>query len=177
MINRKSWHYPGEEPEVDDTDDETEPDMRRRPISVYQTPNRGRLPSPALSDAGGNQPTTNAAPGALLSPREPSPASNLTVVADAQTASPTIQQPSTISDQVSRRGNNNVKRSGKTPRPRRQMQRKKKSNNKDWDADKENRKPKTTKEAILPSRRSSRRNAASRLWFLDDSGKACLVSR
>ncbi|UKZ74164.1 hypothetical protein TrVFT333_001823 [Trichoderma virens FT-333] len=195
-IGRKSWHYPGQEPELEDPEEQLpepdEPHVRSRPVSAYQSRGQERLLSPELSDdeaaAGNAQP--NFAPSDVSSVREPSVELDLPapVIAEVSAISPTnspIVTPTANNSRASRGRNNAQQNISKPTTPRRTHRKNKNKNKKDQESkDKtvkqqpRNRKPKTTLmvEEPVVSRRSSRRNAGSQLYFLDDSGKACLVA-
>ncbi|KAK1247057.1 hypothetical protein MKX08_000859 [Trichoderma sp. CBMAI-0020] len=185
-IGRKSWHYPGQEPELDDEPDEPfpEPDQayaQSISTSVYRSRSRQPLLSPELSDDeihAGNS-LSISAPINVSTSRGPSATPNMQVpVAEipdvSLNTSPTIT-PAVDIGRVSRQ--RNVKKST----PRRETRRKNKDKTRKGKKDKiveqqpQNRKRETTtateKSAAL--RRSSRRNAQAPLWFLDDRGKAC----
>lgn len=186
-IGRKSWHYPGQEPELDDEPDEPFPESdqayaQSSSTSAYRSRGRQPLLSPELSDdeinAGNSQ--SISAPVNVSTPREPSttPDSQVPVVAEisnnAPDTPPTITPTVNIS-QVSRQ--RNIKKS----KPRHETRRKNKGKSEKGKKDKtiqkqpQNRKRGTTSaaEESVTLRRSSRRNAQAPLWFLDDRGKAC----
>ncbi|EHK22555.1 uncharacterized protein TRIVIDRAFT_221824 [Trichoderma virens Gv29-8] len=199
-IGRKSWHYPGQEPELEDPEEQLpepdEPHVRSGSVSAYQSRGQERLLSPELSDdeeaVGNAQP--NSAPSDVSSVREPSVAPELpvSVIAEASAVSPTnsptnspIVTPTANNSRLPCGRNNAQRNISKPTTPRRTNRKNKNKNKKDQESkDKtvkrqpRNRKPKTTLmvEEPVVSRRSSRRNAGSQLYFLDDSGKACLVA-
>ncbi|KAL7940515.1 hypothetical protein V8C42DRAFT_337346 [Trichoderma barbatum] len=198
-IGRKSWHYPGQEPELEEPELErsdeplSEPDesyAQSEPVSVYQSRSREPLPSPGLSDGGvdaGNTQLDFASIDGSI-PREPStaPDSRVPVIAEAPNISPNISLAITPTANIGRvsRQRTSTPPSVEKPSPRHKTRRKdknkKEKDNKDKTVQRQprNRKPKTTpvaKESVV-LRRSSRRNPETELWFLDDRDKARLVA-
>ncbi|KAM0512402.1 hypothetical protein ACHAPE_008851 [Trichoderma viride] len=186
-IGRKSWHYPGQEPELDDETDEPFPEQdeayaQSGSISMHR--NRGRQPllSPELSDDDINASNiqSNSAPINVSTPREPSdtPDLQVPVVAEIPDVSPNPSLTITPTVKVGRVSRQrNVKKSTprhKTPRKNKDKTGKGKKD-KTVEQQPRNRKRKTTTatEESAALRRSSRRNAQAPLWFLDDRGKAC----
>ncbi|KAL7928150.1 hypothetical protein V8C35DRAFT_318816 [Trichoderma chlorosporum] len=92
-IGRKSWHYPGQEPELEDPDESY---SQLEPLSVYQSPSRSRarMPSPGLSDEGSDADDSqlNFAPINASIPREPltAPDSQVPDITEAPNVSPDI---------------------------------------------------------------------------------------
>lgn len=186
-IGRKSWHYPGQEPELDDEPDEPFPEAdqayaQSSSASVYRSRGRQPLLSPELSDddinAGNSQ--SISAPINVSTSREPSATPDLQVpiVAEIPDASPNTSltiTPTVDLGRVSRQ--RNVKKST----PRRETRRKnkdkigkgKKDKNIQQKPRNQKRETTTAAEESAALRRSSRRNAQAQLWFLDDRGKAC----
>jgi hypothetical protein len=189
-IGRKSWHYPGQEPELDDEPDEPFPEhdeayAQSSSTSMHRSRGRQPLLSPELSDddinAGNIQ--SSSAPINVSTPREPSntPELQIPVVAEIPDVSPNPSltiTPTVNVGRVSRQ--RNVKKSS-PQRERRRKNKDKREKEKKEKKDKtvqeqpRNRKRKTitATEESAASRRSSRRNAQASLWFLDDRGKAC----
>ncbi|KAL7894591.1 hypothetical protein HDV63DRAFT_396716 [Trichoderma sp. SZMC 28014] len=182
-IGRKSWHHPGQEPELDDEPDEPFPEpYQAYSTSAYRSRDRQPLLSPDLSDdeihAGNSQ--SISAPINVSTSREPSTTPDLQVPVVAEISNNAPDTPPTIIPavnigQVSRQ--RNVKKS----KPRHETRRKNKGKTGKGKKDKtiqkqpRNRKRVTTTaaEESATLRRSSRRNAQASLWFLDDRGKAC----
>ncbi|KAM0459228.1 hypothetical protein ACHAO4_002622 [Trichoderma viride] len=187
-IGRKSWHYPGQEPELDDEPDEPfpEPDQayaQSSSTSAYRSRGRQPLLSPELSDdeinAGNSQ--SISAPINVSTSRGPSTTPDLQVpVAEIPNVSPNTSltiTPTVNLGRVSRQ--RNVKKSKPRHETRRKNKDKKGKGKKDKTVQQQprNRKRETTTttaaEDSAALRRSSRRNAQAPLWFLDDRGKAC----
>ncbi|KAL6698652.1 hypothetical protein J3F84DRAFT_363518 [Trichoderma pleuroticola] len=197
-IGRKSWHYPGQEPELEDPEESVpEPDegyIQPATVSAHQNRGQERFPTPELSDEEANVGNTqlNSTPidVSILQESPTSPDSPVPVVSEVPTVSPTIT-PATTSTITSAKSTGRVPRRRTSPqhdvensKARRQTRRKNKNKEKKEDKGKpeqrqpRNRKPKTTPVAEEPVvlRRSSRRNAESTMWFLDSSGKACSIT-
>jgi hypothetical protein len=186
-IGRKSWHYPGQEPELDDESDEsfTGPDeayAQLGSVTIHQ--NRGRQPllSPELSDdehdAGNNQ--SISAPIDVSTSREPSttPGFQVPAIAEISNISPDSSltiTPAVKTDRISRQ--RNAKKTKSRHESRRKNKGKTGKGKKDKTVEQQpqdrKRKTKTAAEESVSLRRSSRRNAQAQLWFLDDKGKAC----
>ncbi|KAL7961595.1 hypothetical protein V8C34DRAFT_273031 [Trichoderma compactum] len=205
-IGRKSWHYPGQEPELEDPEESVpEPDegyIQPAAVSAHQNRGQERLPTPELSDEEANVDNTqlNSTPidVSILQESPTSPDSPAPIVREVPTVSPTITStttPTTTSTTTptttSTTSTSRVSRRRTSPqhdvensKARRQTRRKNKNKEKKQDKGKpdqrqpRNRKPKTTlvAEEATVLRRSSRRNAASTMWFLDSSGKACSIT-
>ncbi|PON26060.1 hypothetical protein TGAM01_v205004 [Trichoderma gamsii] len=186
-IGRKSWHYPGQEPELDDEPGQPFPEQdeayaQSASTSAYRSRGRQPLLSPELSDdeidAGNNQ--SSSAPIDVSTPREPSNTPDLPepVVPEIPDVSPNPSltiAPTVNVGRVSRQ--RNVKKSTprhKTPRKNKDKTSKGKKD-KTVEQQPRNRKREATNAAKESAalRRSSRRNAQAQLWFLDDRGKAC----
>ncbi|PON20045.1 hypothetical protein TGAM01_v211089 [Trichoderma gamsii] len=191
MDGRKPWHYPGMEPELDESDEE-----RVQPGTGSSHPGRRRepFPSPELSDdeeadaTGGDQ--LEIMPVSASEPSLASSVSPASVISGASNVSPTnspatspVSSSTTTEAQVSRQ-RSNTKRSARKLASQRQTRKKNKRKLQRGNADKSDkrqprgRKSKTTStiEEPVESRRSSRRAAGSQLWFLDNNGEACLVA-
>ncbi|KAK4074763.1 uncharacterized protein Triagg1_4912 [Trichoderma aggressivum f. europaeum] len=191
-IGRKSWHLPGQEPELEDPEESVpERDEEYTPprtIPAYQDRSQERFPTPELSDEEANVGNTqlNSTPidVSILQESPTSPDSPAPVVAEVPTVSRVIT-PTTNTGRVSRR-RTSEQRDVEKPKARRQTRRKNKNKEKKEDKGKpekrqrqpRNRKPKTTPVAEEPAvaRRSSRRNAESTMWFLDSNGRACSIT-
>lgn len=189
-MGRKSWHYPGQEPELDEPDEPlSEPyqaHAQSESVSMYQSRGRQPLLSPGLSDeeidAGNIQ--SSSAPIDVSTPRGPSttPDLQVPVVAETPNVSPNTSltiTPTVNIDRVSRQ--RNVKKSNprlETRRKNKDKTGKEKKKDKTVQQQPRNGKRETTTTAEESGvlRRSSRRNAKARLLFLDDRGKACQVA-
>ncbi|KAL6809307.1 hypothetical protein GGI42DRAFT_317604 [Trichoderma sp. SZMC 28013] len=193
-IGRKSWHYPGQEPELEDPEESVpEPDegyIQPATVSAHQNRGQERFPTPELSDEEANVSNTqlNFTPidASILQESPTSPDSPVPVVAETPTVSPTITPtttPTTNTGRVPRR-RTSAQHDAENSKARRQTRRKNKNKEKKEDKGKpekrqpRDRKPKTTLVAEEPAvlRRSSRRNAESTMWFLDSSGRACSIT-
>lgn len=197
-IGRKSWHYPGQEPELEDPE-ESVPEADEgytQPASISAHQNRGheRLPTPELSDeeanAGNTQFNFTPIDVSILQEIPTSPDSPVPVVTEVPTVSPTITPTTTPAiASTTNTGRVSRRRTGAqhdVENSKARRQRRRKNNNKEKKEDKgkpdqrqsRNRKPKTTLVAEEPAvlRRSSRRNAESTMWFLDSSGRACSIT-
>ncbi|KAL6854074.1 hypothetical protein J3F83DRAFT_755867 [Trichoderma novae-zelandiae] len=203
-IGRKSWHYPGQEPELEDPEEEPLPEQdvpyQVQPTSVSAYRGRGRTPllspepSDAEADAAYAQP--NPAPVDVSASREssiaPEPAISVAAQAPPPPVSPTASPPATATATATtdarrtsrRRQRDNERYKVEKHNPRRQTRRKNRKKEEKESKDEtphrrpRNRKSKTTPmaEESVTSRGPSRSNSGSPLWFLNDRGKACLVA-
>ncbi|KAM0256147.1 hypothetical protein ACHAQJ_005124 [Trichoderma viride] len=190
MDGRKGYHYPGREPELESSD---EAEAQLETVSAYQSQSREPLLSPELSDeeadTGDDDGQLESAPLDVSIPQPPltTSASPVPIIPEASIVSPATSPtilPTTNKARVSHQ-RNNAKRNAEIPNSQRQTRRKSKSKKEKENKGKtgqprqpRNRKSKTVSAVEEPvhSRRSSRRDVGSQLWFLGDNGKACLVT-
>ncbi|KAM0449380.1 hypothetical protein ACHAPV_008837 [Trichoderma viride] len=190
MDGRKSWHYPGMEPELEEPD---EADFHPDTGSTHQGRSREPLPSPELSDdetdaIGGDQieitPVSASESSSTLSDSPAPVVSEPSNVSLTNSPATSPASSSTTTEAQASRQRSNMKRGAGKPISQRQTRKKNKRKLEGGSADKgdkrqpRDRRSKTTStiEEPVQSRRSSRRAASSQLWFLGDNGTACLVA-